>query len=109
MKKLYAADFVENQTLPSNGINGKLNEVSAEDIKFLKLMDERCTRSDGHYQQPLPFRNSEVDLPNNRWSVERRLQCLKKKLQKEENFHTDYIAFMYNLFNKGYASESTGI
>ena len=65
-KKLYAADFMENQTLSSNGINAKLNEVSAEDIKFLKLMGKGCTSSDGHYQLPLPFRNSEVDLPNNR-------------------------------------------
>ena len=64
LKKLYATDFMENQTLPSNGINEKLNEVSAEDIKFLKIMDEGCARPDGHYQLPLPFRNSEVDLPN---------------------------------------------
>ena len=26
LKKLYAADFMENQTLPSNSINEKLNE-----------------------------------------------------------------------------------
>ena len=81
LKKFYAGDFMENQTLPSNGINEKLNEVSVEDIKFLKLMDEGRTRCDGNYQLPLPFRNSEVDLPNNRWLPERRLQYLKKKLQ----------------------------
>ena len=40
---------LESVTLPSNGINEKLNEVSAENIKFLKLMDEGYTRSDGHY------------------------------------------------------------
>ena len=62
LKKLYAVDFMENQALPANGINERINEVSAEDIKFLKLMDKGCTRSYGHYQQPLPFRNSEVDL-----------------------------------------------
>ena len=49
VKKLYTADFMENQTLPSNSVNEKLMEVSAEDIKFLKLMDEGCTKSDGHY------------------------------------------------------------
>ena len=62
LKKLYAVDFMENQALPANGTNERINEVSAEDIKFLKLMDKGCTRSYGHYQQPLPFRNSEVDL-----------------------------------------------
>ena len=35
LKKLHAADFMGNQTLPSNGINEKLNEVSVEDINFL--------------------------------------------------------------------------
>ena len=109
LKKLYTANFMENQTLPSNGINENLNKVSTEDIKFLKLMDEGCTRSDGLYQLQLPFWNSEVDLPNNRWLAERRLQCLKKKLQKDEKFLTDYIAFMDNLFNKGHASELAGI
>ena len=84
LNKFYAADFMENQTLPSNGINEKLNEVSAGDIKFLKLMDEGRTRCNGNYQLPLPFRNSEVDLPNNRWLPERRLQYLKKKLQQDE-------------------------
>ena len=77
---------MENQTLPSSDINDKLTEVSAEDIKFLKLVDEGCTRSDGHYQLSMPFRNSEVDFPNNRWLAERRLQSLKKKLQKDEKF-----------------------
>ena len=109
LKELYTADFMENQTLPSNGINKKLTELSAEDTKFLKLMDEGCTKSDVHYQLPLPFRNSEVDLPNNKWLAERRLQCLKKKLQKDEKFCTHYIAFMDDLFNKGLATKSTGI
>ena len=31
-----------------------------------------------------------------------RLQCLKKKLQKDEKFHTDYTAFMDNLFKLAY-------
>ena len=48
LNKFYAADFMENQTLPSNGINEKLNEVSAGDIKFLKLMDEGRTRCNGN-------------------------------------------------------------
>ena len=99
---------MENQRLPSNGRNEKLNEVSAEDIKFQRLMDEVCASSDGHYQLPVLLRKSEVDLPNNRWLAERKLQCLKKKLQKHEKFHTDYVASMDNLINKGYASKSIG-
>ena len=51
---------MENQTLPSSDINDKLTEISAEDIKFLKLVDEGCTRSDGHYQLSMPFTNSEA-------------------------------------------------
>ena len=63
LKKLHAADFMKNQTLPSNSINEKL--VSAERHQ-IKLMNEWCTGSDGHYQLPPRYRNSELDLPNNR-------------------------------------------
>ena len=63
----------------------------------------------GHYQLPLPFRNSEVNRPINRCLGEKRLLCLIKKLQKDEKFHTDYTAYIDSLFNKVYATESTGI
>ena len=93
LKKLYAAHFMENQKLPSNGINEKLTEVSAEDIKFLKFMDEGCKRCDGHYQLSLPSRNSEVDLPNNRWLAERRLQhCTKSHILFFQMFRRDDLS-----------------
>ena len=106
LKKLYTADFTENQILPANGINEKLNEVSSDDIKFMNLMNERCSKDGDHYQLPLPFRKVNVGLPNNRWLAERRLEGLKRKLQKDGKFHSDYQNFMNNLFQKGYAREA---
>ena len=77
--QLYNADFTESKTRLTNGINENITEVSTEDIAFLKLMDSKCSRSGDHYELPLPFRDEDINLPNNRILAEKRLQYLKKK------------------------------
>ena len=106
LKKLYNADFTESKTTLTNGINENLTEVSTEDIAFLKLMDSKCSRSGDHYELPLPFRDEDINLPNNKMLAEKRLQYLKKKFQKDEKFQSDYKAFMKTIFEKGYAREA---
>jgi len=46
-------------------------------------------------------------LPDNRKMVEARLQSLKGKLKRDENFHRKYRDFMDNLVSKGYARKLT--
>jgi len=46
-------------------------------------------------------------LPDNRQMVEARLQSLKGKLKRDENFHQKYRDFMENLVSKGYARKLT--
>ena len=43
LKRIYAADFTENQVLPEREINESLSEVSV-DLSFLNLMEENCSR-----------------------------------------------------------------
>lgn len=43
LKRIYAADFTENQVLPESEINESLSEVSV-DLSFLNLMEENCSR-----------------------------------------------------------------
>ena len=41
--------------------------LSVEDRKFLKIMEERITKNKlGNWEMPLPFRRSEVCMPNNK-------------------------------------------
>ena len=87
LKKLYTTDFTEKPIMLGNGINEKLSEVSVENMSFLKIMNQGCSKIGDHYVLPLPFRNTAVKLPNNGWVAEKRLQGLKKKLQKDQKLH----------------------
>ena len=59
-----------------------------------------------HYQTPLPLKNPDVKLPNNRKVAERRLLYLKKQLMKDDRFCQQYTEFMQEILDKGYAKES---
>ena len=59
-----------------------------------------------HCQAPLPLKNPDVKLPNNRKVAERRLLYLKKRLMKDDRFHQKYTEFMQEILEKGYAKES---
>ena len=56
-----------------------------------------------HYEMPLPFKDVNVRLPNNRSAAEQRLAGLKRKLQNDDKFRADYVAFMNRVIEKGYA------
>ena len=59
-----------------------------------------------HYQTPLPLKNLDVKLPNNRKVAERRQLYLKKQLMKDDRFHPQYTEFMQEILGKVYAKES---
>ena len=97
LKQMYMVEFAENQR--------EENGMSPEDRRFLKLMNENVTIADGHYVVPLPFKDKNVKLPDNRQQAIQRCLSLKKRLKKDSQFHQDYALFMDNLFEKGYAQE----
>ena len=106
MMKIYENDFVEPQmTLQKPAILSDADEVSLNDTKFLKIMDKEVTMRDGQYVLPLPLKNPDAQLPNNRSQAMQRLQYLKKKLSKDEKFFKDYKEFMKEIISKGYARE----
>ena len=65
LMKLYMEDFVEPKTTKDE-ICDVLQEVSYEDKKIIKIMDEETVRIRRHCQTPLPFRSNEVHFPSNR-------------------------------------------
>ena len=48
---------------------------SQEDRRFLTLLDQGISFQNGHYEMPLPFKNENPILPNNKPLAIRRLQC----------------------------------
>ena len=73
MSKMFTLDFSERAT--------KEKSPSFEDRRFLTIVQEGIhQRDDCHYEMPLPLKNNNVELPNNK---ELALSCLMK-LKVEE-------------------------
>ena len=83
-----------------------MSDISNEDRRFLKIVDTQTMKVGNHYQTPLPLKNPDVKLPNNRKVAERRLLYLKKQLMKDDRFCQQYTEFMQEILDKGYAKES---
>ena len=73
------------------------------DKKFMKMMQEESKFVDGQYVLPLPFRDRNTHVPNNRGQAVQRAIYLKKKLTANDKFFTDYKAFMKTIIDQGYA------
>ena len=69
--------------------------LSVEDKRFMKIMDVNITQlPNGQYEMPLPLRNTNLDLPNNKPMALKRLLGLKKKFERQPQFKDDYFKFM---------------
>ncbi|XP_063967807.1 uncharacterized protein LOC135157132 [Lytechinus pictus] len=77
---------------------------SRNDLRFLEIMERQVHVSEsGHYEMPLPFRDENPTLPNNRVLAEKRLNHLKTKFKKDPAYHEQYTKQMNTLFNSNYA------
>ena len=52
---------------------------------------------------PLPLRNENVELPNNKDLAMSRLMKLKQKLQSDTQYREDYVGFMQETIENGFA------
>lgn len=92
-----------NQDFPERA--SEQAELSFEDKKFLKIADESAIKRDGHYEMRLPFRDENLVMPNNKPVAELRAMTLRRKLLRNEAFHSDYTKFMNAMFDKGHAEK----
>jgi hypothetical protein len=79
--------------------------LSVDDKKFLNLVDN-VTFEDNHYIIPLPLRDPDIKLPDNRTQAYQRLMWQKKKMQRNPSYHADYARFIDNLVQKGYCEKA---
>lgn len=93
-----------NMDFPERLLDDK-RENSIEDNYFLEQVNESVSFENGHYYIALPFRNKHVKLPNNASQGLQRLKGLKSKMTRNPKFKDDYVAFMDNLFENGYAEK----
>ena len=58
-------------------------QISLHDKQFVSKVSEVHKRNDGHLEIPLPFKNENVTLPNNRYQAVKRLCGLKKRIESD--------------------------
>ena len=103
MQRIYQLGFMEPRTKFKDLMTNRLNEISYEDKKFLKIMEDQVVKVGNHYESALPMRNPEMMLPNNRVMAEKQAHYLKRKFQKVELYFSHYKDFMNEIIEKGYA------
>ena len=60
-------------------------------------MEREAVKTDGHYQLPLPLKDKELVLPNNRMPAMKHMQSLKERFKRDEQFYSQYKCFMNEL------------
>ena len=78
---------------------------SQEDGRFVIKVSDGIKHTGGHYEIPLPFRQTEVQLPNNRQQASKRALRQRKKMLQNQQYRSDYGAFITAMINKGYADK----
>ena len=106
-KKIYRNNFCEEVHLSTRGILGDMEEISKDDKIFLAIVEKGTKKVDEHYEVLLPYRDGNLQLPNNKEQAIRRMQQLKKRFQGDPEFFNNYTKQMEELVLKGYVKQSS--
>ncbi|XP_078347357.1 uncharacterized protein LOC144632559 [Oculina patagonica] len=99
IRQMFELDFVEHKSNSKHGL-------SKEDRKFIEIVEQGVHQcEDGHYELPLPLKNENINLPNNKTAALRRLSQLKRRFEAKngQRYYADYVEFMKKLIDSGYA------
>ena len=87
------------------GIYDETRGRSQEDQAVLRRWEENVTVVDGHYQLPIPFRSEQPNLPEARTMAEKRLNSLRRKLDKNSTLKSQYVRGIQDLLDRGFAEK----
>ena len=88
-QRMYKQNFSESKTVVSDSILKKLSEISCDDRKFLDIVERGTIKRNGCYVVPLPLRDQELVMPNNKQQAVKRLMGLKRRFVKDNKFYLD--------------------
>ena len=83
-----------------------MEDISFDDLQFLKLMDDKSRKAGQHFEIPLLMKDRSVKFSNNRNMTEKRPHCLKSRFIRSPQFFADYKGFIEDLLIKVYAKMS---
>ena len=82
-------------------------ELLVDQQRFMIVINNSTTSlEDQHYEIGLPIKNPNLTIPKNRVQALQRASYLKKKLQKNDEFHSDYKKFVSNMIEQGYCEKA---
>ncbi|XP_053403186.1 uncharacterized protein LOC128558291 [Mercenaria mercenaria] len=79
------------------------NKLSQEDQLFVSKLSKGICFQDGHYVMPLPFKETDPVLPNNKSVALKRVKSLRQRLKRDSTFCQHYSQFMKELISNGHA------
>ena len=100
LKKMYMTDFNEPCLKDADSVTKRLQEISYQNRRFLKIMQKEISKVGKHHQL-------NMSLPNNQNMVEKRLMHLKRRFQKDFKSCEDYNKFMEEVIIKGREEKPT--
>ena len=98
IKQLYNHEF------PERLIDDK-PQLSVQDQEFMSKVNTTTKLVDGHYEIGLPIRNPDKEFINNLSQVEQRAAHLKRRFEKDSNYHEKYTQCINEMLQKNYAEE----
>ena len=101
IQQMFQLDFNDQK------IGANERGYSQEDKRFISIVREGIQYHNGHYVIPLPFRESNVVMPNNKDQAAKRAIWQRKKMLRDENYRNDYVNFVNDVIAKGYARKVT--
>jgi len=101
LERLWETDFPECRSDIATG-------MSHDDRKALSMMENSIQLDNGHYKLGLPWRDPNVQLPNNKAMAAKRLSQLKRKLDGDEQLCKKYTETMDGYLKNGYAIQCQG-
>ena len=92
--KMYKHGFAEPQLQHcANKLSINYDKLSRNNRSFSDMMDHKAVKVDGHYELPLPLNDEDSRLPNNQVAAMKRLESLKRKFQKDDQFFKNTTIF----------------
>ena len=73
---------------------------------FLRIIDRERAQASNHYEVMLPLKPTDVTFLNNKSAAMKRLQFSKRMFFRGKLFQEMCKAFIDNMLEKGYASET---
>ena len=76
--------------------------LSREDKQFLNATAYRKHLPDGHYEIPMPCKESVITLERNLPMAEQRLEYLKRKMERNDDYKQEYVTFMNEMIENDF-------